>query len=173
MGPVMESIDQPAVEEFAALADEYCEFIEKRSDLEPEAFIRRAAEILPRLYAAASRLPVVDFDEDNPESDAVSSHECMEIMESIDAKLGKAAVYWEVFDPYEKEEPVANTLGDDLSDIYRDLKNNLVLYTQGTRLAVLSAVWDWRMSFGIHWGRHLTSAMRAIHRILSSTRESP
>jgi hypothetical protein len=167
MGAGMGSIDQPAVDEFAALADEYCAFVENRASLEPEAFVRRAATILPRLYAAACQLPIVDFEEDNLESDAVSSRERGEIMESIDAMLGDAATYWDVFDPYEKGEPVANSLGDDFAEIYRDLKNNLVLYRQGTRLAVLSAVWNWRFDFAIHWGIHLTGAMRAIHQILS------
>jgi hypothetical protein len=167
MNTGIESMDQAAIDEFVALADEYCEFIENRANLEPEAFIRRAAHVLPRLYAAGSQLPLVDFDEDKLESDAVSREEHREITKSIDGKLGNAATYWDVFDPYEREEPVANTLGDDLADIYRDLKNNLVLYRQGTRLAILSAVWEWRFGFAVHWGKHLTGAMRAVHQILT------
>jgi len=156
-----------AIEEFARLADEYCTFIENRAALDPEAFIHRAASILPQLYAAAPRLPIAEFEEDKLSYDQVNTHNALEITDSINEKLGSAAVYWEIFDPYEEKEPVTNTLGNDLASIYTDLKNNLVLYRQGTRLAVLSAVWDWRYQFAIHWGQHLTGALRAIHEILS------
>lgn len=74
--------------------------------------------------------------------------------------------YWDVFYPLEleKEEPIFNMLSDDLSDIYRDLKDGLVLYKKGK---ITEAVWEWKLHFDIHWGAHLTGAQRAIHNYFS------
>jgi hypothetical protein len=58
------------------------------------------------------------------------------------------------------EEPVVGDLADDLADIYRDLKAGLWLYDHG---ATREAVWTWRYYFRIHWGRHATNALYALH----------
>jgi uncharacterized protein (DUF608 family) len=156
-----------AIGEFIPLADAYCTMIEELPSLQPAELLGRAALLLPALNEAAWRLPFVDFDEDLIFSDAVSGDRAMDISNAIDAKLGEAALYWQVFHPHEQEEPVATTLGDDLSDIYKGLKDNLVLYRRGGRQAVLSAVWNWRDGFTMRWGRHLTSAMPVIHQVLT------
>jgi hypothetical protein len=66
--------------------------------------------------------------------------------------------YYEIFEPNAKEEaPVYNTLSDDLGDIYRDLGEGLELYDQEK---FIEAAYDWRLSFYIHWGRHLVTAQR-------------
>jgi hypothetical protein len=72
--------------------------------------------------------------------------------------------YWDVFDPLKEEPAVYNTLFDDLSDIYRDLKEGLLLFTKGQ---VVEAVWDWRFNFTTHWGNHLTGAQRVIQSYFS------
>jgi hypothetical protein len=156
-----------AIGEFIAVADAYCSLIEELPSIQPAELVSRAALLLPALNEAAWRLPFVDFDEDLIFSDVVSGERGLEISDTIDAKLGEAALYWKVFHPHEQEEPVATTLGDDLSGIYKGLKDNLVLYRKGNRQAVLSAVWRWRDGFTMHWGRHLTSAMPVIHQILT------
>ncbi len=59
-----------------------------------------------------------------------------------------------------EEEPVVGDLADDLADMYRDIKAGLSLYDRGHRT---EAVWAWRYSFQIHWGRHATNALYALH----------
>jgi hypothetical protein len=73
-------------------------------------------------------------------------------------------IYWEVFDPFECNEPVAGSLSDDILDMDRDVSRGLALWDAGAEDA---AVWEWRFSFEVHWGVHATSALRAIHRALS------
>jgi hypothetical protein len=69
--------------------------------------------------------------------------------------------YWEIFEPVTDtpEEAVCGDITDDLGDIYIDVKEGLLAYP----LSEQSAVWHWRTTFGFHWGRHATSALRALH----------
>jgi len=69
--------------------------------------------------------------------------------------------YWEVFDPYVEEPPVKGSLSDDLLDVYRDVRRGLLLWDHN---APQAAIWEWRFSFGVHWGNHAIDALRALHR---------
>ena len=75
--------------------------------------------------------------------------------------------YWDVFDPLNEadKESAFNSLADDLTDIYLDLKLGLLYYDRGY---IIEALWEWRFNFDIHWGHHLVGAQRAIHSYLSS-----
>jgi hypothetical protein len=73
--------------------------------------------------------------------------------------------YWHVFDPAKEDdiEPVCGDLLDDLGDIYKDLKNSLLLFDKGSPAEIESAVWTLKWSFDSHWGRHCINSIYAIH----------
>ncbi len=73
----------------------------------------------------------------------------------------KFEIYWEVFDPYELDQPVAGSLSDDLLDVYRDVRGGLALWESRHDA---DAIWEWRFSFESHWGDHAVDALRALHR---------
>lgn len=146
---------EPAVESFAEIARRYCAWAESPPG-EPRDDMKTARKLLIELHRAAILLPDLGPGEDT--EDAISADE----LKAVCGRLQKLPVYgyWDVFNPFEEEAPVFNTLPDDMSDIYRDLKEGLLLYARGQ---VVEAVWEWRFNFEIHWGAHLTGAQRAIH----------
>ena len=75
--------------------------------------------------------------------------------------------YAEVFDPLTipPEEPVVGDIAQDIGDIYRDVAAGLQLYYAG-RFA--EALLEWRVGFDSHWGKHATSAIRALHCYLAN-----
>jgi hypothetical protein len=75
-------------------------------------------------------------------------------------KFGQFDCYWEVFDPYNLEEPVVASLTDDVLDIYKEVKKGILLYELNEQV---EAVWHWRFSFETHWGSHAVGAIRALH----------
>lgn len=127
---------------------------------------RAALKSIARLYVAALQLPppwneslpveVPDVDLPKPHVDAVQTR----------ASELQRQIYWVVFDPYQEppESPVIGHLTDDLGDIYRDISRGLILFDGGR---VDEALWEWAFNFRIHWGKHATSAMRALHASLS------
>lgn len=76
--------------------------------------------------------------------------------------------YRECFDPDPRlsDDPVIGDVGDDLLDIYKDLRAGLVLFDGGK---TTDALWHWSFLHRIHWGRHAVGAIFALHCLSQST----
>ncbi|MCB9616655.1 MAG: DUF5063 domain-containing protein, partial [Sandaracinus sp.] len=111
----------PAVVTFADEARSYCAFIEHAVELDVERRLAMARMHLLRLYQAALALPEVEPPDD---VDAGPSPERPRGW----AGFGDLDGYWEVFDPYEQDEPVGGSLSDDLLDVYADVRRGLDLW---------------------------------------------
>ncbi len=51
-------------------------------------------------------------------------------------------------------------VGDDLLDIYQDVRAGLVAFDSGE---VSDAAWHWSFLYRIHWGRHAVGGLFALH----------
>ena len=60
-------------------------------------------------------------------------------------------------------------IADDLADIWSDLKPGLELYDANEQA---SAAEEWRFNYEMHWGRHATAALYALHCWLVDNRNS-
>ena len=151
---------EPAVEAFAEIVQRYCSWAESPSGV-PRDEMLTARKFLAELHLSVLNLPDLGLGEDT--NDVLSSDE----RKSVYGRFQNFPVngYWDVFDPLKEEAPVFNAIPDDLSDIYGDLKEGLLLYNRGQ---IVEAVWEWRFNFEIHWGAHLTGAQRAIHSYFSN-----
>jgi uncharacterized protein DUF5063 len=139
---------------FVGKANEFCEFIQEAGKLPIDERISGARRYLLALYTAALGLPSVE-----PTDDAkpVASPDPPSNWQGFD----EFEAYRGVFDPYKLDEPVAGSLSDHLLDVYRDVRRGLALWESGHDA---SAIWDWRLSFGSHWGEHAVDTLRALHR---------
>jgi hypothetical protein len=151
------STTSTATTAFATLAREFCAWCEAPS-LGAGAATRAAAWIA-HLHAAALALPDVD------------SRHFEELPEPPDAALRRARAnlhafdgwfYREVFDPdpLRDDKPVMGDVGDDLMDIWLDVRQGLIRFDRGQ---VREALWHWSYLHRIHWGRHAVGALFALH----------
>jgi hypothetical protein len=106
------------------------------------------------LYAAATFLPDVVPPSDTGEARCPRPPEGWQPFDQFET-------YWEVFDPYDLQAPLAGSLSDDLLDVFRDVRRGLWLWDEGEAAA---AVWEWRFFFETLWGEHAVDALRALHR---------
>jgi hypothetical protein len=120
---------------------------------------------LVALYAAALELPQPWSESvtNTPEPAAAATHRLHAV------RTRAAAIplqhYGEIFSPLvPPDEPVVGDLADDLVDIYRDVSAGLAFHDAGR---VDDAIWQWGFNFQIHWGKHASSAIRALHCYLS------
>ena len=58
------------------------------------------------------------------------------------------------------EESGMGDIGDDMLDIYKDIKAGCLLFERGEWT---EAVWQWSFLHRIHWGRHAVGALFALH----------
>lgn len=139
---------------FEAAARRYCSFVETMGSLTPEDRPVEAVRLLSDLIGSAVDLPRnVDVTDAEVERGAAPRIE-----------LGDLDFYYEVFDPFIRDELVIGSLSDDLADIYVDLREGIDLLEQGH---LGGALWAWRLLYETHWGDHAVDALRALHRMVT------
>lgn len=97
------------------------------------------------------------------QKDRTTQEQWWEIFRSLSRMFGDKDAYIEIFEPYgpdPSEELVTGTLGDDLVDIYANLADGLAKWRRGEHQ---DAADEWRTSFVLHWGEHVTGALRALY----------
>jgi hypothetical protein len=144
--------------EFVEIARNFCTIVSEHETKPAAQFLQQVHLVLPRLYAVALLLPSAGAE--SPDCEAPSKHAAL--WSSLRKQLGELDAYREIFDPYEPADgpPVVGSLADDISDIYAEIAGALQCWDAGNRDG---AVWTWRNGFQYHWGRHLTSALRALY----------
>jgi hypothetical protein len=158
------------VVEFVAVANEYCKYAEHASELKGDEMLRIMQRILPLMYLKASLLPALEpFFEDGNEK-FVTEAEWHRVHDSLKNRFGTANDFVEVFDDKFNyaDGPVPSSLAENMTDIYQDMKDFLLLYQTGTKEVMNDALWECRMSFENYWGQKLVNALRAIHMFICS-----
>jgi hypothetical protein len=150
---------------FAEIARGYCSWCEHEPFNERSAI--DASKWLAYLHAAALDVQVAP-----PEnSRGLPELPPQELAQAIQNLAGFNGMYYrECFDPDPaiSEEPVIGDVGDDLLDIYKDVKAGLLLHDRGE---IPEALWHWSFLHNIHWGLHAVGALRALHCLATSKRE--
>lgn len=105
------------VEDFFHSAVNYCSLVENFDPHETQNKLKTLLVSLLDLYTKALYLPEIEPEDDN----------CTDLEIFIPkVEFNEFNHYWEVFNPYVQEEPVAASLSDDISDIYQDVKRGII-----------------------------------------------
>jgi len=159
--------------EFVAVANEFCKYSEHASELKGDELLKILQRILPLMYLKASLLPQLDpiFEDGNEKF--VTESDWLRIHDNLREKFGTADDYMEVFDDKmnDSDRPVLSSISENMSDIYQDIKDFLLLYQTGTSEVMNDAVWECRLNFESFWGQKLVNSMRAIHKFIYSGEE--
>ena len=149
---------------------EFCNFIENDKTENYGDFLRLTQTHLQLLYFGGQQLQIVDLNYTSDFEDILTKPELEKILSSLADRLNDR-FYWHVFDPTKEDdiEPVCGDLLDDLGDIYKDLKNALLLFDKENPAKVESAVWTFKWSFDHHWGDHCINATYALHYFIQET----
>lgn len=140
----------------AALARRYCDIIDL-SGSDWRHWLREIANLLPRLQVAIVSLrvdgrdfaPIYFMDLDAR----------FELFAHLRRLLADRDSYWLEFDSgSEGADAMTGSLADDLTDIYCELKQGLLLY----ELDPDDAMALWSSGYERHWGRHLIDADRHL-----------
>ncbi|WP_100488345.1 DUF5063 domain-containing protein [Sporolactobacillus pectinivorans] len=141
--------------DFYKSANDFCDFVDLLGRCKNRNKFNKLLKNLLRLYHKGLDLPQVTLETSKSTKVDVSYPKL---------KIKKYDTYWEVFNPYQPDEPIQGSLTDDISDIYHDLKEGISLYEQKK---YKEAVWHWKFNFEMHWGAHAIDAMRALHYLIN------
>lgn len=161
------------VVEFVAVANEFCKYTEHASELKGDEFLKILQRILPLMYLKASLLPLLNTYFEDGNEKFVTESDWIRIHDILKEKFGTADDYLEVFDEKinDSDGPVLSSISENISDLYQDLKDFLLLYQTGTVEVMNDAVWECRINFETFWGQKLVNSMRAIHKFIYSGEE--
>jgi len=160
-----------AAKRFSLIAQQFCALVDSVPRLDRGELLVRLYRLLPQLISEAIALPNVELGDDGdqaegtrksapPAKSRLSHEQWTELYNRLRETLGDCDLYWQVFDPTKDNEAIHGSLADDVADIYRDLKEGL----DDIHLARSEdAIWEWRLGFSSHWGKHAIDSLRTIH----------
>ncbi len=139
---------------FAEVARRFCDWVEN-----DEAMPEHAHQHLADLHSSILRVELVTPEVEEAEEEGLTHDDWKRIYNKFQTL--EPRIYRNVYDPLEESSQIDFApLADDLADIYRDVKEGLLLFDRGF---FDDARWEWRHNFQIHWGRHLTAALTALY----------
>ena len=160
---IEEILNQKKFIDFYDCARDFCAFIEISNN--ETDYINKLKIQLLKLYELGTNLPWVDLQSNVDYDDKISDIEFKRVLDNIAGKIGHNRFYWHVFDPTNEKdkEPVCGDLVDDLGDIYKDLKNSILIFNLNQLDCKENAAWQFKFDFDSHWGDHCINALNAIH----------
>lgn len=162
------------VVEFVAVANEYCQLVERVSHFSPEQLLVTVQKMLPLIYLKASLLPETDKFMDEEIEKFVTEYEYNILLQKWISILGEDDNFREVFDPEIQfgQENVTASISENLLDIYQDLKDFISSYQFGNEEVMNDALFNCIMNFRSYWGQRLVNVLRAIHMLVYSDEDS-
>jgi hypothetical protein len=156
--------------EFAAVANEYCNYLENQQSLSMKQFISTLQKLLPLLYLKTSMIPYIPGDEVETPEKCLSEVDYTFLLNKLTLRFGSNDAYLEVFDPAMQfsETPIESSIAENLCDIYQDLKDFIFAYRMGTTEIMTDALWECKNNFEQYWGQKLVNVLRAIHSLIYS-----
>ncbi|MGW5435323.1 DUF5063 domain-containing protein [Nocardia asteroides] len=154
------------IEAFVASARAYCAVVEGLDgEWEPTALAHAIVPVLADLVVAGCALPRVETTSTSV-PDFIDHERWYRQFTRLSEVFGRADVYWSNLDltAAATAQAGAGSLADDLTDIWRDLRQGLDAIDTGSDWR--DVVFEWRLSFLAHWGRHAVEALRPLHAAL-------
>lgn len=155
--------------DFYESAIDFCQHIEHNKTQSSIDFIQITRLKLLSLYDAGLKLPDVEILLNAEFDKKLEEKEFEKTLFFISERIEKR-YYWHVFNPTDEvdTEPVCGDLVDDLGDIYKDLKQSILIFKIGTNESQETAVWEFKFNFDKHWSDHCINALSAIHFFLQN-----
>lgn len=153
-----------SVLEMITVAHEFCLFMEKVDSYSQEDILNYFQKIIPLLYLKGSLLPDIEVTDDSYVERYVTAETWEIVFNELRNKLKPLDNYWVLAHSDDTEASKAN-IADNLTDVYQDLKDFVILYTKNTQTARENAAYECKLLFETHWGIRLLNALKAIHMV--------
>jgi len=165
--PIHDDLYSRKVIDMLTVANEYCLFMENAEDYSREKVFEYLQKLLPLIYLKASLLPVIPVNDENAAEHFVTEEQWENLFNTLSIKFGGDDIYYFI-DLHEKShsDPVRASLSENLTDLYQDMKDFVLLYQKPLRSSQENAVRDCRNLFETRFGYRLVNAQQAIHHVV-------
>jgi len=156
------AISKPVLE-MLTVANEYCLFFEKAANYKVHDILSYFHKIAPLLYLKASLLPAVAIPDTEAGERFVTEEQWEGVFKTLREQFREADVYY-IHD--HNFDSVEASLSDNMTDIYQDMKDFIMLYQKNTTPARRHAIYQLLDLYRWRWGPALLTALGAVHHLL-------
>lgn len=153
-----------SVIELLTVANDFCKFLEKAEEADRVAILGYLHRVLPLIYLKSSLLPDVEIEDEDAIEHYVTEQEWEDVFNLLRSKLGDDDIYYYI-DLHERshQDPVRASLAENITDLYQDLKDFVLLYQKPLTTFKQNAVMECKRLFASRYGFRIVNAQTAIH----------
>jgi hypothetical protein len=150
--------------ELLAVAHDFTRFLEKAEEAPKESLVRYLQRVLPLIYLKSSLLPEIAVTDEDAIEHYVTEEQWQSLFNTLRSKFETEDEYLYVANPAEfEEEPLRGSLSENITDLYQDLKDFVLLYQNPLTAFRENAVREVRHLFETRYGYRLVNALKALH----------
>ena len=153
--------------EMATVANEFCYFVENIEKKEKEIVLEFMQRILPLLHLKGSLLPEIEPVHPEANERFVTEEQWERVFNELRQTLGEDDEYWIIDPQYINDtEPLKASLSENITDIYQDMKDFLLLMQKNTHAARENAISECKILHANHWGYRVGNIFTRIHHLI-------
>ncbi len=159
--------------EFVTVGNEFCVQLENADEMTTRQLFTVLTRILPLLYIKTIVLPKPEFELEEEIEKTVREEDYVRIQHGLLNKLGQYDDFLEVYVPGNEMEQadVAQSISENLADIYQYVKDFLFAYRIGVTEIMNDALAELVNGFEMYWGQKMVNVLRACHHVLFNEKE--
>lgn len=163
----MPVVHSKGVVEMITVANDFCSFMEKSEEYTKDELLRYLERILPLIYIKASLLPEITVEDEDAVEHYVTEEQWEFLFNVIRNKFGEDDIFFYINNQEKsQQDPIRASIAENLTDIYQDLKDFLLLYQKPLTIFRQNAVKDCRQLFQTRYGFLLVNVHQAIHYLI-------
>lgn len=152
--------------EMAAVASEFCSFIENSNNASKQDFFKTLQGLIPLIYLRGTLLPKIEPEYPEANEHFVNEEQWEGIFYALREITSADDEFWYV-DNSETQisETIKGSIAEHLADVYQDIKDFILLYKKPQYAARENAVASCQTNFIDNWGRKLAELLPVIHQL--------
>jgi hypothetical protein len=158
-----EILKNPHIPEMLTVANEFCHLTENIEHYEKEQIITVYQKMCALLYLKGCLLPPFSTEE----KDAIERFVTEEQWEIIRQAIKKKFDTQDTFKYFDDGEIKTSEISEQLSDIYQDMKDFILLYKKSISVSQEAAVSEIIRLFKSHWGIKCIILTKVFHKIIN------
>lgn len=159
--------------ETLTVANEYCLYLEKSEERTREEMILFLQKVLPLIYLKLALLPEVEVTDEDAVQHYVTEEQWEGMFNLLRSKFGNLDEFFFI-DHHEKShfDPVKASISENLTDIYQDLSDFVMLYQNPLRTFRENAVRELKEFFYLRTGIRIVNTLTILHYLSGMPSES-
>lgn len=152
---------------FIGLCNEYCNTLEKASDIEADAFVKLMVQLLPRIYITACDLQPTAIDLTDEIPPVMEEEFYDQVRTNISKLLGEDDSFLEVFEDEMSysEAPLSSSISESLADLFQVFYNYLSAVKDAPDDVVENLTQALKEDFQNYWSQILCNVMRPLNHL--------